>query len=203
MNRILDLIGLAPAVLSATPATPAAEPAPASLADQIAALRREVRALQDIEAIKCLKHAYFRGLDSADLTLLATLFHPDVDVHFVGGGYEWKLKGREQYVEAIGNSFTAETVAQHNGHHPEITLLSGTEAEGIWYLYDNFYHLGMRVYTCGTAFYHDRYEKVDDRWLIRSTRYKRHYEIVTKMDDPMPNFTVRYLASHGRVVRKG
>lgn len=183
-------------------AAPAAGPTQADLACEIAELRREIRALQDIEAIKRLKHAYFRGIDSADLELLATLFHPDVEVHFVGGGYEWKLQGREQYVEAIGNSFTADTVAQHNGHHPEITLRSESEADGIWYLYDNFYHLGMKVYTCGTAFYHDRYEKVDGRWLIRSTSYKRHYEIVTKMQEPMPNFTVRYLAHHGRVVGK-
>ncbi len=182
--------------------SPATDPTMAELRQEIAELRRELRVLQDIEAIKKLKHAYFRGIDSADLELLATLFHPDVDVHFVGGGYEWAFKGRDQYVEAIGKSFHSEAVAQHNGHHPEITIVSETEAEGIWYLYDNFWDLSQKYYTYGTAFYRDRYQKVDGRWLIRSTDYKRHYEVASKMTEPYPKFTVRYLASHGRVIDK-
>lgn len=163
------------------------------------ALRRDVQALLDIEAIKRLKHAYFRGLDSANLELLATLFHPEVQVHFVGGDYEWRLDGREQYVETIAANFHANVVAQHTGNHPEITILSPTEAEGIWYLHDDFYDMAKMLFTTGSAFYHDRYEKVDGRWLIRSTRYQRHYELVTPMDK-VPNFTVRYLARHGRAV---
>lgn len=161
------------------------------------ALRRDVQALLDIEAIKRLKHAYFRGLDSANLELLATLFHPEVQVHFVGGDYEWRLDGREQYVETIAANFHANVVAQHTGNHPEITILSPTEAEGIWYLHDDFYDMAKMLFTTGSAFYHDRYEKVDGRWLIRSTRYQRHYELVTPMQQ-VPNFTVRYLARHGR-----
>ncbi|MFO1292135.1 MAG: nuclear transport factor 2 family protein [Rubrivivax sp.] len=198
MKRILALITAAVAPLHASADTPAAGP---DLAAEVAQLRREVRALQDIEAIKKLKHAYFRGLDSADRELLASLFHPDVDVHFIGGGYEWKFSGRERYVEEIAKNFNADAVAQHNGHHPEITLLSDSEAEGTWYLYDNFWNLRYKVYTYGTAFYRDRYVKVDGRWLIRSTFYKRHYEVV-QQGDPMPNFTVRYLADHGRKVGK-
>ena len=161
------------------------------------ALRRDVQALLDIEAIKRLKHAYFRGLDSANLELLATLFHPEVQVHFVGGDYEWRLDGREQYVETIAANFHANVVAQHTGNHPEITILSPTEAESIWYLHDDFYGMAKMLFTTGSAFYHDRYEKVDGRWLIRSTRYERHYELVTPMKQ-VPNFTVRYLARHGR-----
>lgn len=202
MKRILQLLGLTSPAMHAVAPAPGGEPGVAELRRELAELRRELRTLQDIEAIKRLKHAYFRGIDSADLPLLASLFHPDVDVHFVGGGYEWAFKGREQYVEAIGNSFHSEAVAQHNGHHPEITVLSETEAEGIWYLYDNFWELNQKIYTYGTAFYHDRYEKVDGRWLIRSTHYKRHYEVVTKMKDDQPRFTVRYLSSHGRVLPK-
>ena len=173
---------------------------PKAMADE-SSLHRDVQALLDIEAIKRLKHAYFRGLDSANLELLATLFHPDVQVHFVGGDYEWRLSGREQYVETIAANFNAEVVAQHTGNHPEITILSDTEAEGIWYLHDDFYDMAKMQFTTGSAFYHDRYEKVDGCWLIRSTRYQRHYELVTPMAQ-VPNFTVRYLARHGRVVAK-
>ena len=183
------------------PAFAAAAPKTDTLAQQIAALQAEVQALKDIEEIRELKHAYFRGIDSADLELLRSLMHPDVTVHFIGGGYEWKLAGRDQYLEAIGNNFNSEVIAQHNGHHPEIHLISPTEAEGTWYLHDNFYNLREKLYTTGTAFYHDRYVKVDGKWLLRSTEYKRHYEIVEKLDK-LPNVTVDYLAEHGRKVAR-
>lgn len=180
----------------------AAAPAKAeNMAGQLKVLQAELRALKDIEEIRILKHAYFRGIDSADLDLLRSLMHPDVTVHFIGGGYEWKLAGREQYLEAIGNNFNSEVIAQHNGHHPEIRLVSPTEAEGTWYLHDNFYNLREKLFTTGTAFYRDRYVKVDGKWLLRSTEYKRHYEIVEKLDK-LPNITVDYLAEHGRKVAR-
>ncbi len=176
--------------------------APAVAEDQhleLAALQKQVQALQDIEAIKRLKHAYFRAIDSADLELMKTLVTPDVEVHFVGGDYEWRLDGRDQYVEAISRNFNSQVIAQHNGHHPEITIVSDTEAEGIWYLHDNFYNLRAKLFTTGTAFYRDLYRKVNGQWQIASTRYTRHYEIVTPMET-LPNITVHYLGKHGRVV---
>lgn len=179
----------------------AAPPGAEALMQELKALQAEVQALKDIEEIRLLKHAYFRGIDSADLDLLRGLMHADVSVHFIGGGYEWKLAGREQYLEAIGNNFNSEVIAQHNGHHPEIRLISPTEAEGTWYLHDNFYNLREKLYTTGTAFYHDRYVKADGKWLLKSTEYRRHYEIVEKLDT-LPNITVDYLAGHGRKVAR-
>lgn len=165
--------------------------------DEITQLQHDVQMLKDIEAIKRLKHAYFRAIDSADLELLAGLLHPDVATHFIGGDYEWRLNGRAAYVEAVAQGFHSEVACQHNGHHPEIDIDSATSAHGIWYLHDIFYDLKTRILTQGTAFYHDRYVKQDGRWLIRETRYKRHYEIV-EQDAAMPNFSVRYLIDHGR-----
>jgi hypothetical protein len=170
----------------------------AEFAQQFTQLQRDVQILKDIEAIKRLKHAYFRGIDSADLELLAGIFHKDVTVHFIGGSYEWKLNGREEYLESIANSFNADVVSQHNGHHPEIDILSETEATGIWYLHDIFYQLAAPVLVQGTAFYKDRYIKEDGRWWLYSTYYKRHYEIVEPIAGKVPNFTMKYLAEHGR-----
>ncbi|MBS0608082.1 MAG: nuclear transport factor 2 family protein [Comamonadaceae bacterium] len=178
--------------------------APAGGEDQrvtLADLQKQVQVLQDIEAIKRLKHAYFRAIDSADLALMNTLVTLDVKVHFVGGDYEWRLNGRDEYIEAVGCNFNSEVIAQHNGHHPEITIINDTEAEGIWYLHDNFYNLRAKLFTTGSAFYHDRYRKVDGQWRIASTRYTRHYEIVTPIET-VPNITVHYLGKHGRVIDK-
>jgi len=159
-------------------------------------LREDIQRLMDIEAIKQLKHAYFRCVDTANLEELGTLFHEEVKVRFKGGGYEWNLNGRQEYVENIGMAFSKEAVGQHNAHHPEIQMLSDTEATGIWYLADNMWILNHNALTTGTALYWDRYEKVDRKWLIKETRYERIYEINQTLEE-RPNLSSHYLGVHG------
>lgn len=159
-------------------------------------LRRDIQHLMDIEAIRQLKYAYFRCVDTANLEELATLFHEDVSVHFVGGTYEWKIQGKQDYIDNIGMSFSKAAVGQHNAHHPEIQVLSDTEATAIWYLADNMWILNHNAKTCGTAIYWDRYLKVDGRWLIKDTSYERVYEINEVLSEP-PNLSSHYLGVHG------
>ena len=159
-------------------------------------LRKDIQRLMDIEAIKQLKHAYFRCVDTANLEELGTLFHEDVTVHFRGGNYEWKLQGREEYVTNIGQSFSTEAVGQHNAHHPEIQILSETEATALWYLADNMWILNHNVKTHGTALYWDRYLKVDGKWLIKETNYERIYEINDVLEE-RPKLSSHYLGVHG------
>jgi hypothetical protein len=158
-------------------------------------LRRDIQMLMDIEAIRQLKHAYFRCIDTANFAELAELFHPEVSVHFVGGTYEWKLDGREAYLSSITQAFHRQSIGHHNGHHPEIQVLSDTEATGIWYLNDHMWQLDSGFYTRGTALYWDRYLKVDGRWLIKDTRYRRVYEINARVESPKPDY--HYLGMHG------
>ncbi len=162
----------------------------------IDALRADIQRLMDIEAIKQLKHAYFRCIDTANFEELGTLFHDDVSVHFVGGTYEWKLQGKAEYLESVTKSFHKEAVGHHNGHHPEIQMLSETEATGIWYLADNMWILNLNFFTTGTAIYWDRYEKIDGRWKIRDTKYRRIYELNHPIKEKPP-FSVQHLATHG------
>lgn len=162
----------------------------------IEGLRRDIQRLMDIEAIKQLKHAYFRCIDTANFGELATLFHRDINLHFIGGHYEWKLEGRDQVVSQITQAFNRRAVGQHNGHQPEIQWLSETEATGIWYLHDNMWILEHNHFTTGTAIYWERYQKVDGRWLIRDTRYRRVYELNQSLDEN-PVFAVHYLGEHG------
>ncbi|MCA9509109.1 MAG: nuclear transport factor 2 family protein [Myxococcota bacterium] len=159
-------------------------------------LRRDVQRLMDIEAIKQLKHAYFRCIDTANFEELATLFHEDVAVHFTGGTYEWKLQGRDAYVASVKQSFHREAIGHHNGHQPEIQILSDTEATGIWYLSDNMWMLNHKFFTTGTALYWDRYLKVGGRWTIKDTSYRRIYEINRPVDD-LPHLSTHYLGANG------
>ncbi|TFH40610.1 MAG: nuclear transport factor 2 family protein [Lysobacterales bacterium] len=116
---------------------------------------------------------HFRCLDTANFDELSTLFHDDVSVDFVGGNYEWKLTGKQEYLASLRKSFTREAVGHHNGHHPEIQILSESEATGIWYLADDMWIMTHKFHTKGTAMYWDRYAKADGRWKIRETRYRR------------------------------
>lgn len=159
-------------------------------------LRRDIQRLMDMEAIRQLKYAYFRCVDTANLEELATLFHEDVSVHFVGGSYEWKLQGRKDYVDNIGMAFSTEAVGHHNAHHPEIQMLSDTEATALWYLADHMWILNHNVLTYGTAIYRDRYLKVDGKWLIKDTSYERVYEITNVLEE-RPNLKSHYLGVHG------
>jgi hypothetical protein len=160
-------------------------------------LQRQVRMLHDIEAIKRLKHAYFRCIDTVDMEELKRLTHPEVTTCYIGGSYRIELQGREEFLEMIASSFHAECSCRHNGHHPEIEILSETEATGIWYLHDDFYNYRAMVRTEGTALYRDRYLKVDGRWVIRHQSYERIYERIEKIPE-MPKLTVNRLAVAGR-----
>jgi hypothetical protein len=159
-------------------------------------LRADIQRLMDMEAIRQLKYAYFRCVDTCNLEELATLFHEDVKVHFVGGTYEWNVEGRQAYVDNIGMSFSNQAVGQHNAHHPEIQMLSDTEATAIWYLADNMWILNHNAKTHGTAIYWDRYLKVDGKWLIKETNYERVYEINEVLEE-RPNLSSHYLGVHG------
>ncbi len=162
----------------------------------IEALRADIQRLMDMEAIRQLKHAYFRCIDTANLEELGTLFHEQVDVHFKGGNYEWKLSGKAAYLESVGAAFSNQAVGHHNGHHPEIQMLSPTEATGIWYLADHMWILEHRFHTTGTALYWDRYVKEDGRWLIRETCYERLYEMNRQLPEDLP-LSSHYLGVHG------
>lgn len=159
-------------------------------------LRRDIQRLMDIESIKQLKHAYFRCIDTANMEELGSLFHEDVKVHFIGGSYEWNLQGRQEYLDNVSMAFSNQSIGHHNGHHPEIQILSETEATGIWYLADNMWILNHKAFTTGTALYWDRYQKIDGRWVISETRYERVYEINQVLEE-IPKLGSHYLGVHG------
>ena len=102
----------------------------------LAQLKRDVQILKDTEAVKKVKHAYFRCIDTANLDELKTLLHPKVHAKLVGGTYAIEFNDRDDYIEMVANSFHSEFVGMHHGHHPEIEILSETEATGTWYLQD-------------------------------------------------------------------
>ncbi len=153
--------------------------------------------LEDIELIKRLKYRYCRCIDTANITELKELFTEDASICYVGGSYRFEAQGRDKICEAIGYAFHSEAVAFHHVNHPEIDLVSPTEATGTWYLKDWFLDLKHKIITDGSALYRDTYVKSNGKWLIKRATYSRIFEIVTPVADK-PNITAHYLAQHGK-----
>lgn len=156
-----------------------------------------VQQLSDLEDIRTLKHRYFRGIDTADLALLGTLFTNDLTVDYRGGTYRVRLAGRDNMLEFLANSFHSGAVAMHHGHMPEITLTGEDSAEGIWYLEDIFINLENRSHTIGSAIYRDQYVRENGAWRIARTEYDRVFEMIRPLAQDA-QITSHHLATAGR-----
>ena len=158
-------------------------------------LAAKVQKLLDIEEIKKLKYRYFRCFDTADVDGIVDVFHPDVTLSVVGGVYKFKMEGRDAYLKMIREGSHAEMITQHNGHHPEIDIISETEAKGIWYLHDIVWEFRRNIHINGTAFYREKYLKVDGRWVIKDIEFQRIYEISGPIKEK-PNVSYSHLAQY-------
>lgn len=156
-----------------------------------------VQQLSDLEDIRTLKHRYFRGIDTADLALLGTLFTEDLTVDYRGGTYRVRLAGRDNMLEFLANSFHSGAVAMHHGHMPEITLTGENDAEGLWYLEDIFIDVEQGSHTIGSAIYRDVYRREDGVWKIARTEYDRVFEMIRPLATDA-QITSHHLATAGR-----
>lgn len=170
--------------------------------DEFQALARRIQRIEDIEAIKRVKYRYFRCFDTANVDELAEVFTEDVVLTVVGGVYRFEIAGRDAYLEMVRDGAHAEMVTQHNGHHPEIDLVSDTKATGIWYLHDFVLEFRRKQHITGTAFYRDTYVKQDGTWRIQRSEFERIWEISEPIEK-RPNVTYSYLEQHGHRLPPG
>ena len=110
-------------------------------------------------------------------------FTEDATAYFKGGSYEIDLKNRDEIVTFMAEAFHPNAIAMHQGHHPEIDILSETEAKGLWYLHDIFINLNDNTTLRGSALYTDTYKKVGEEWKIATTSYQRIYEEIEPRSD--------------------
>jgi hypothetical protein len=130
--------------------------------------------LWDIEQIKQLKARYFRLLDTKDWDAFAELFTEDC-VHYLPQESAKTAIGNAEYLRDIKVQLGGGTTA-HHGHMPEITLLSDTEAEGIWAMFD-YVETELPsgpIKIQGYGHYFETYRKESDGvWRISSKRNVR------------------------------
>jgi hypothetical protein len=110
-----------------------------------------------------LKARYCRCLDKKDWTGYAAVFAEDLilDTSPSGGA---RVEGRDAAVAYVRSSITEDTISTHHVHAPEIEI-DGDSATGIWAMQDrNIWPSGRKL--LGFGHYHERYRRVDGKWLI-------------------------------------
>lgn len=139
-----------------------------------------VRRLEDLEAIKRLKHRYMRCVDTKQWDELAGCFCPDATTDY-GGRH--KLTGVEAIIGFLKTMESPDIITMHQVHHPEIELTGPGKASATWTLEDYVINLSRGWSLHGTALYHDRYARVNGEWKIEHTGYKRIFsETWTRSD---------------------
>lgn len=145
----------------------------------------DIERLIAIEAIKELKARYFRSTDTGDAELGRALFTEDCVLDYRGcctdpaTGVDLMpqmnavLRGPASWTCDAFKS--AGIVSVHQGHNCEITLTSDTTASAIWSMTDRFFMPAGSEHPrlTGHGYYHETYEKVGDRWKIKTIRIDR------------------------------
>jgi uncharacterized protein (TIGR02246 family) len=126
--------------------------------------------VDDIEAIAQLKARYCRTMDTKDWPSFREVFTADVTVDTTesDGGV---IHGAGEFVEFL-RGVLGDVVTVHHCHMPEITILSPTEATGVWAMEDELWWPdGMHLH--GYGHYHERYTRADGVWRIAATKLTR------------------------------
>ncbi|MCT1516079.1 nuclear transport factor 2 family protein [Dietzia cercidiphylli] len=148
----------------------------------------------DIDAIKSLKYRYLRCVDLRLWDELAETLAPEVSASY---GKRLSYTGRDEVVNGLRGQMADDVITEHQAHHPEIEV-DGDTATGRWYLQDRVIVPAFDTMIIGSAFYEDTYARVDGKWVITSTGYKRTYEAMLNLKD-IPSFqlTDNHLAPTG------
>jgi len=142
---------------------------------RVKAMERAVAVVEDVEAIKRLKHKYFRCLDLKLWDDLAECFTEDATTSYTDGKYS--LSGVEAIVRFLKKGLGSTAVlSMHQGHQPEIDITGDTTAKGIWTSEAGLIITDRNVSTREVNIYHDEYVKIGGQWKIKHTGYKRLFE---------------------------
>jgi hypothetical protein len=138
----------------------------------LAELEARIRILEDIEAIKKLKAKYFRCAnaklkDKKVWDELTQCFSEDAVMEYPGFG---RIQGTESIIQSLKQHAARFSITIHEGHDPEIDVVSDTTARATWGLH--FYAIDAKSNTAVRmwALYDDKYIKEKGKWKIKNTK---------------------------------
>ena len=140
----------------------------------------DVKHLLAIEEIKRLKAKYCRVMDEKDWEQWRDVFTSDAAMLVPEVNEEPVIRGVDAIIAFI-RPLLINAVTVHHLHAPEITILSESEATGIWALDDNLrWPAGTSspygwTYLRGAGHYRERYRVTDAGWRIAELALTRIY----------------------------
>jgi len=138
----------------------------------------DIERLIAIEDIKILKAKYFRYVDlRPPVEERDDIFTPDATVFIPELGQPHPMSVAEThrlYTDGVLDG----SVSIHQGHLPEIDILSDSTARAMWPMEDRIYWSGERapdqpISLHGWGHYWETYEKIDGKWKIKTCRLIR------------------------------
>lgn len=132
-------------------------------------LEARIQVLEDIEAIRKLKAKYFHSIDRKQWGALTDCFTQDAV--WESGKRKVEVRGAGKIVELIRSIEGPDNITNtHQGHDPEIEIISAVAAKGSWELSHYRYDSGEATEQTSAAFYEDDYVKLNGAWKIRHCR---------------------------------
>lgn len=150
-------------------------------------LERRVGALEAADAIRALKHRYWRACDTKDPAAFRDCFVAE------GADVDFGPMGRFDDADGITEVFRQVALARradgrpvvldmHHGMHPDIHVVDATHATGRWTLRFRQLNLVDDTETVAAIEYDDDYVVEDGRWRIR----RSHTRTLWSLTRPLP-----------------
>jgi hypothetical protein len=145
-------------------------------------LEKRIQALEDVAAIKELKHRYLVACDRQKPDAVRDCFDPD-GVVIAYDGFP-PFTDREAFVKIFRDMGCKPTIVDmHHAHNPVITLTSPTTAKATWELFFSNIDMTARTQIQMACEYTDEYVKKNGKWLIKKTATTRSSFTMQKVSD--------------------
>lgn len=144
-------------------------------------IAKRVGLLEDVEAIKRLKHRYLHCLDGKLWGDLEQCLTGDVKASFMGGTMNYD--GRGELMRFYRLSLPPSRITAHMGHHPQIEITADGIAKGTWEVKTYLIETEINLSLGGMSVFHEEYVKEAGQWKIKSMSCYRIYEEMWNRND--------------------
>jgi hypothetical protein len=132
-------------------------------------LAKRVERLEAIEAIRQLKARYFNACDAQDPERASQCFAGG-DV-LIDMGHIGVFRHREEFAALYRAAGCHEYILDlHQGANPEIEIIDGSHARGVWSLNYRNINTRERTVTFLSVLYRDEYAMIEGEWKIVTCR---------------------------------
>jgi len=135
-----------------------------------ATLERRIAVLEDIEAIRKLKHRYFFACDQKRPAEVLDCFAPG-EVHIDYGRIGVFSKAEDMLAIFTALACQEHIIEMHHAQNPQIEVLDAARAEATWGLYYFMINTRDNNVTQLGGYYVDEYRKLHGEWKISSTAF--------------------------------